>query len=234
MTIGGLQKVTLIDYPGKIACTVFLTRCNFSCPFCYSKELVLEEEIKKHPQIMIEDFFSFLKERKGMLDACVVCGGEPTLNPELKDFLKRIKEAGFLAKVDTNGYLPEKLKELVDENLVDYIAMDIKAPLSEEKYSRAAGVKVDIERIKKSIELIKNSGIDYEFRTTIVPGLHEKEDIIEMAKAIGPAKRYFLQSFHGEKGTLDSNLEGTKPFPEEEIKEAIKKISSLFEICKLR
>ena len=234
MTIGGLQKVTLIDYPGKIACTVFLTRCNFRCPFCYSKELVLEEEIKKQPQIGIEDFFSFLEERKGMLDACVVCGGEPTLNPDLKKFLKRIKEAGFLAKIDTNGYLPEKLKELIDEKLVDYIAMDIKAPLNEEKYSRAAGVKVDIERIKKSIELIKNSGIDYEFRTTIVPGLHEKEDIIEMAKAIGPAKRYFLQSFHGEKGTLDSNLEGTKPFPEEEIKEAIKKISSLFEICKLR
>jgi len=234
MTIGGLQKVTLIDYPGKIACTVFLTRCNFRCPFCYSKELVLEEEIKKQPQIGIENFFSFLEERKGLLDACVICGGEPTLALELKDFLKRIKEMGFLVKVDTNGYLPEKLKELIDEKLVDYIAMDIKAPLDKEKYSRATGVDVDIERIKKSIELIKNSGIDYEFRTTVVPGLHRKQDIVEMAKAIGPAKKYFLQNFRGEKGTIDPSLEGKKAFDEEEIKEAMKEIASLFEVCKLR
>jgi pyruvate formate lyase activating enzyme len=226
MTIGGLQKVTLIDYPGKIACTVFLTRCNFRCPFCYSKELVLEEEIKKQPQIGIENFFSFLEERKGLLDACVICGGEPTLALELKDFLKRIKEMGFLVKVDTNGYLPEKLKELIDEKLVDYIAMDIKAPLDKEKYSRATGVDVDIERIKKSIELIKNSGIDYEFRTTVVPGLHRKQDIVEMAKAIGPAKKYFLQNFRGEKGTIDPSLEGKKAFDEEEIKEAMKEIAS--------
>ncbi len=234
MTIGGLQKVTLIDYPGKVACTVFLTRCNFRCPFCYSRELVLEEEIEKQPKMEIENFFSFLEEKRGLLDACVVCGGEPTLNPELKDFLKRIKEKGFLIKIDTNGYLPEKLKELIEERLVDYIAMDIKAPLSEEKYSQAAGTKVDVERIKKSIELIKNSGIDYEFRTTIVPGLHEKEDIIEMAKAIGPAKRYFLQSFRSEKGTLDYNLKGIRPFSEEEIKEAIKEVSFLFEVCRPR
>lgn len=234
MTIGGLQKVTLIDYPGKIACTVFLTRCNFRCPFCYSRELVLEEEIEKQPKMNIDDFFSFLEEKKGLLDACVVCGGEPTLDSQLKDFLKRIKKMGFLVKIDTNGYLPEKLKELIDENLVDYIAMDIKAPLNEEKYSQAAGIKVDVERIKKSIELIKNSGIDYEFRTTVVPGLHRKEDLVEMARAIGPAKRYFFQNFRGEKGTLDSNLEGAKPFAEEETREAIKEVSSLFEVCKLR
>ncbi|MDD5696750.1 MAG: anaerobic ribonucleoside-triphosphate reductase activating protein [Candidatus Pacebacteria bacterium] len=234
MTIGGLQKVTLIDYPGKIACTVFLTRCNFRCPFCYSKELVLEEEIKKQPQTGIEDFFSFLEEKKGLLDACVICGGEPTLALELKDFLKRIKEMGFLVKIDTNGYLPEKLKELIEEKLVDYIAMDIKAPLDKEKYGQATGIDVDIERIKKSIELIKNSGIDYEFRTTVVPGLHRKQDIIEMARAIGPAKKYFLQNFRGEKGTIDPSLEGKRAFDEEEIKEAMKEIASLFEVCKLR
>jgi len=234
MTIGGLQKVTLIDYPGKIACTVFLSRCNFRCPFCYSKELVLEEEIKKHPQIGQEEFFSFLEQKIGLLDACVVCGGEPTLNPDLNEFLKRIKEMGFLIKIDTNGYLPEKLKELIDKNLIDYIAMDIKAPLVKERYSQATGIDIDLQRIKSSIDLIKNSGLDYEFRTTLVPGIHTKEDVIAIARTIGPAKRYFLQSFHGEKGTIDSSLEGRKPLPEEEIKEAIKEISSLFEVCKLR
>ena len=141
---------------------------------------------------------------------------------------------GFLVKIDTNGYLPEKLKELIDENLIDYIAMDIKAPLIKERYGQATGVDIDLQRIKTSIELIKNSGLDYEFRTTLVPGIHTPEDVVAIAKAIGPAKRYFLQNFHGEKETIDPSLEGKKPLPEEEIKEAIKEASSLFEVCKLR
>jgi len=232
MKIGGLQKVTLVDYPGKIACTVFLSGCNFKCPFCYSKELVLLEEIKKQPEIKKEKLFSFLKQRKGMIDACVICGGEPTINNDLKDFIKEIKELGFLVKIDTNGYLPEKLKELIDEKLIDYIAMDIKSCFKD--YSKATGVDVDISKIKKSIELIKNSGIDYEFRTTIVPGIHTKENIIEMANDLGKAKKYFLQTFHNKKETINPDFNKLKPFPEEELKEVIKEIHSLFDICKIR
>lgn len=232
MKIGGLQKVTLVDYPGKIACTVFLSGCNFRCPFCYSKELVLPIDIKKQPEIDPKQFFSFLKERKGMIDACVLCGGEPTINNDLKDFIKKIKEIGYLIKLDTNGYLPEKLKELIDENLLDYIAMDIKSCFKD--YSLATGINVDVSKIKESIELIKNSGIDYEFRTTIVPGIHTKESIIKMANDIGKAKKYFLQTFHGEKETIDPAYTNLKSFPEEELKEVLKEISSLFNICKIR
>ena len=232
MKIGGLQKVTLVDYPGKIACTVFLSGCNFRCPFCYSKELVLPIDIKKQPEIDPKQFFSFLKERKGMIDACVLCGGEPTINNDLKDFIKKIREIGYLIKLDTNGYLPEKLKELIDENLLDYIAMDIKSCFKD--YSLATGINVDVSKIKESIELIKNSGIDYEFRTTIVPGIHTKESIVEMANDIGKAKKYFLQTFHGEKETIDPAYTNLKSFPEEELKEVLKEISSLFNICKIR
>jgi len=231
MKIGGLQKVTLVDYPGKIACTVFLSGCNFRCPFCYSKELVLPIDIKKQPEIDPKQFFSFLKERKGMIDACVLCGGEPTINNDLKDFIKKIKEIGYLIKLDTNGYLPEKLKELIDENLLDYIAMDIKSCFKD--YSLATGINVDVSKIKESIELIKNSGIDYEFRTTIVPGIHTKESIVEMANDIGKAKNIFYKHFM-EKRTIDPAYTNLKSFPEEELKEVLKEISSLFNICKIR
>lgn len=232
MKIGGLQKVTLVDYPGKIACTIFLSGCNFKCPFCYSKELVLKEEIDNHPEIKEKELFSFLRERKGMIDACVICGGEPTINHEIIQFIRKIKDLGYLIKLDTNGYCPDKLKELIDQNLVDYIAMDIKSCFKD--YSLAAGVNVDISRIKESIELIKNSGIDYEFRTTIVPKIHTKESIIEMANDIGGAKKYFLQTFRSEKETIDPEFSKLKPFPEEELKEIVKEIFHLFEIVKIR
>ena len=232
MKIGGLQKVTLVDYPGKIACTVFLSGCNFRCPFCYSKELVLPVDIKKQPEIDSKKFFAFLKERKGMIDACVLCGGEPTINNDLKGFIKEIKKIGYLIKLDTNGYLSERLKELIDENLLDYIAMDVKSCFKD--YSLATGINIDISKIKESIGLIKNSGIDYEFRTTIVLGIHTKESIVEMANDIGKAKKYFLQTFHGEKETIDPAYTNLKPFPEEDLKEVLKEFSFLFEIIKIR
>jgi pyruvate formate lyase activating enzyme len=232
MKIGGLQKVTLVDYPGKVACTVFLSGCNFKCPFCYSRELVLPEYIQNQPELSEKDFFSFLKEKRGLIDACVICGGEPTINPDLKDFIKKIKDLGFLVKLDTNGYLPDKLKELIDEKLIDYIAMDIKACFDD--YSKATGINVDVSKIKESIELIKNSGIDYEFRTTIVPTIHTKESIIQMAKDIGRAKKYFLQAFHGEKETINPELSKLKSFPEEELKEIIKEVGHLFKVVKIR
>jgi len=200
MQIGGLQKLTLIDYPDKLACTVFLIGCNFRCPWCYSGELVLPEKNKKQfypvksdrvgakqfngARISEKEFFNFLKKRKDKLEGVVICGGEPTINKELPNFIKKIKKLGFLVKLDTNGSNPKMLKKLIAEHLLDYIAMDIKAPLSQDKYEKATGVKINLEDIKKSIDIIKNSGIEHEFRTTVVPSIHTKEDIIQIAKEI--------------------------------------------------
>ena len=235
MTIGGLQKVTLVDYPGRLACTVFLSGCNFRCPFCYSKELVLDQEIKNHPQISEDYFFDFLTGKKGLLDGCVICGGEPTIHGEaLIEFLRKINKLGFLIKLDTNGTHPEVIKRLIDEKLVDYIAMDIKAPLIKEKYEEACGMVVDISKIKESISIIKDSGVEYEFRTTVVPGIHTAEDIIKIANDIAPASKYFVQRFRGEKGTLDKRFEAVIPFPDEFYKNIEKEIKDFFTIFRIR
>lgn len=231
MVLGGLQKTTLIDYPGRVACTVFISGCNFRCPFCYSPELVLPERIRTQPQISEEEFFVFLEERKGLLEGVVVCGGEPTFSKELPDFLERIKKTGFLVKLDTNGSNPAMLKRLVNEKLVDYVAMDIKASFL--NYEKATGGRRDLEKIKESIEIIKNSMIDYEFRSTVVPGLHAREDILQIAKDIKPAKRYFLQSFRAEKN-LDPEFEKVKPYPKEFLLELQRAISPFFETCQVR
>ena len=248
--IGGLQKLTLIDYPGKLAATVFLLGCNFRCPFCYSSELVLPEKIKNQPEIKEKNFFNFLKERKGMLEGVVICGGEPTINKDLPQFCQKIKKLGFLVKLDTNGSNPEMLKKLIERKLIDYVAMDIKAPLGINfqfsisnfqtnsksqisKYEMATGIKGDIDKIKESIELIKNSDLDYEFRTTVVPGIHQKEDILQIARDIAPAKKYFLQNFKPEK-TIDPNFEKIEPYPTEFLLQIQRAISPFFDICQVR
>jgi len=231
MEIGGLQKLTLIDYPGKLACTVFLIGCNFHCPWCYSKELVLPEEIKKQPRISEKEFFDFLKERKGLLEGATICGGEPTINKELPDFIKKIKELGYLVKLDTNGSNPKMLKKLIDDNLLDYVAMDIKLP--KEKYSQIFGKKVKIKDIEESIKILKQGKIDYEFRTTVVPTILKKEDILEMARWIGPAKKYYLQNFRAEK-TIDPKFEKIKPYSQNYLLEIQKAVSPFFETCQVR
>jgi len=226
MKIGGLQKVTLIDYPGKIACTVFLSGCNFRCPFCYSPELVLPEKIKKHPSIKERDFFDFLSEKRGLLDGCVICGGEPTIyGEELINFCKKIKEMGFSIKLDTNGSNPDVLTKAIP--LIDYIAMDIKSPL-DQRYKEFSVIDC-LDRIKESIEIVKKSGIDYEFRTTITN--HSVDDILEIAEYLSPAKRYYLQRFIGEK----ENISGEKyTLKEEDLKLIEKSIKNLFEVFKIR
>jgi len=229
--IGGLQKLTLIDFPGRLAATVFLTGCNFRCPFCYASELVLPEKIKNQPKISEKDFLKFLKERKKLIDGVVLCGGEPTTSKELITLIKKIKKLGFLVKLDTNGSDPKMLKSLIDKKLVDYIAMDIKGP--KERYSEFAGMKVDVKKIQKSIDILKEGKIDYEFRSTIVPTLHKKEDVIEMAKWIRGAKRYYLQNFLPEK-TVDPSFEKIKPYPQEFLLEIQKIISPFFEVCQVR
>ncbi len=232
MIIGGLQKTTLIDYPGKIACTVFLAVCNFRCPWCYSGELVLPAKIIKQPKIKEQDFFNFLRERKGLLEGVVICGGEPTVNKELPGFIKKIKNLGFLVKLDTNGSNPKMLKDLINENLIDYVAMDIKMP--KEKYAGFFGKCTDIKDIEESVEMLKKDFKNSEFRTTVVPGIHEKEDFTEIAKWIsGPDIKYYLQNFRPEK-TIDPEFEKVRPFQKEFLDEIIKEISPQFKTCQLR
>lgn len=230
--IGGLQKTTLIDHPGHISATVFLIGCNFCCPFCYSSELVLPEKIKLQPRISEKEFFDFLKDRKRLLEGVVICGGEPTIHKDLPDFIKKIKELGYLIKLDTNGSNPRMLEKLIDEKLIDYVAMDIKA--SREKYNTAAGIKVNMNDIEKSVKILKKEKIEYEFRMTVVPTIHTtKEDIVKIAKWIGPAKKFYLQNFRAEK-TINPKFEKIKPYSKDFLLEIKKEISQFFEICEIR
>ncbi len=238
MIIGGLQKTTLIDYPGKLACTVFLAGCNFRCPWCYSSELVLPLKIVKQPRISEKEFFDFLRERKGLLEGVVICGGEPTVNKDLPQFLQKIKNLGYLVKLDTNGSNPEMLKNLINAKLINYVAMDIKAPINHKIYQEIMGEGIFFEDIKKSVEILKRGDVDFEFRTTAVPGINEKKDFLEIAKWIGgrpggyPVK-YYLQNFRPEK-TIDPKFEKVKPYPDVWLREVAAEISPHFNLCQLR
>lgn len=191
MEFGGFEKCTLIDYPGKMACMVYTVGCNFRCPYCHNPELVDETVVHRFKE---KEIFDFLDTRKKMLDGVVITGGEPTIHGDkLISFMKEIKARGFLVKLDSNGTNPEFLKQVIDEKLVDYIAMDIKSPLL--KYSQTVSRPVDIESIKRSISLIMNSDVEYEFRTTILKVMLSPEDIEEIAKEIKGAKKYYLQKF---------------------------------------
>ncbi len=195
--ICGLQKMTLLDYPGKIACTVFLGGCNFRCPFCHNSELFMGKPEKLMED---EDFFTFLKSRKGLLDGVCVSGGEPTLYKNLPDFLAKIKELGFLVKLDTNGSNPQMVKELAAKNLVDYIAMDVKN--SPAMYAQTVGLEeIDLAPIEESLRFLIGGNVDYELRTTLVSQLHDAASIQDMGRWLESLvtglkpKRLFLQSF---------------------------------------
>ena len=191
MKIYGLQKMTLLDFPGRVACTVFLSGCDMRCPFCHNFELAEG----KAPAVMDDgEFLDFLKKRRGLLDGVAVTGGEPCLSPGLPDLLCRVKELGFAVKLDSNGCHPDMLRRLLESGLLDYTAMDIKN--SPEKYAQTAGVpSVDLGRIRESIRVLMESGRAYEFRTTVVDELHEASDFEEIGKMIEGAEQYFLQSF---------------------------------------
>lgn len=198
MLLGGYQKLTLIDYPGLVATVVFTVGCNFRCPFCHNPDLIVPDgELVKQFQPVEKEFFAFLGKRQGKLDGVCVTGGEPTLYPDLPGFLRKIKSMGFLVKLDSNGTNPEMLKRVFDEKLVDFVAMDIKnAP---EKYAETVGVEaVDMDKIRESVKLIMASGIPYEFRTTVVPGLHEEANFDTIATWIKGAPVYYLQPFRDE------------------------------------
>jgi pyruvate formate lyase activating enzyme len=216
MLIGGLQKTSLIDYPDKVCAIIFTQGCNFKCKFCYNPELVLLTDNNQQLTIKEEEIFEFLKKRKALIDGVCVTGGEPTLHKDLPKFLVQIKKMGFLIKLDTNGTNPKMLEKLIKKKLVDYIAMDIKASLVQFlKYKKISGAKINLKNIKKSIEIIKNSGIDYEFRTTVIPGFHKEEDILQIAKEIFPAKKYFLQQFVPSKKMIDKKYKKIKPYSKE-------------------
>ena len=191
MIIKGFQKTTLLDFPGKVAATIFTGGCNFRCPFCHNASLVLNPN--EVDNIDEEYVLSYLKKRKGILDGVCITGGEPMLQKDILSFIKKIKEIGLLIKIDTNGSYFDALKAVIDSGCVDYIAMDIKN--SFEKYAMTIGLLQMPEDIKKSVSLIMECGVDYEFRTTIVKELHTLEDVEAISREIKGAKRYFLQKF---------------------------------------
>lgn len=222
MKILFLQKQSLIEYPGKISAVIFLGGCNLRCQFCYLPDLVLEEKIKKAREISQKEILAFLEERKNFLEAVAITGGEPTLFGELPSFLQKIKKMGYLIEIETNGTNFLMLKKLIEDNLVDYVALDIKHRFVFEKWYEITGrrlTKKMFEEIKKSIQYLIRGEKDYEFRTTLVKEFHTKEDIIEICKEIKGAKVYYLQNFEEKNYTLSGKK--FTPFLEEEIKEII-------------
>ena len=201
MSLVGLDKMSLLDYEDKISCVLFYKACNFRCPFCHNGLTVLEAE----DEFLFEAVLEYLKSRVGLLDAVVFTGGEPTLEPHLKEHIKQVKELGFLIKLDTNGTNPQVVKDLIDSNLLDYIAMDIKN--SEEKYPLTVGVKkVDMGAVKESINIIMNSGVPYEFRTTLVDEFHKLDDMEKMGELIKGAPILYLQKFVEREGCIQKGL----------------------------
>lgn len=225
--IAGLQKLTLLDFPGRVACTVFLGGCNLRCPFCHNASLVIPHG--EAPHMDEEAFFSFLSKRRGILDGVCVTGGEPLLYPDLPDFLARIRELGFLVKLDTNGTLPHRLAPILEARGVDYVAMDVKNALP--RYSAAVGVDVDVEKIAQSMALIKQSGIAHEFRTTVVKGIHTETDIVEMAQTVGDSP-YFLQGFIDSGDLIDGAA--LSAFSKEEMAALLAAALPFAPLCQLR
>jgi pyruvate formate lyase activating enzyme len=221
MDFVGLEKFSLVDYEGKISATLFFKGCNFKCPFCHNSSLVYLNDGSQ--AIPFSDILDFLKKRRGIIDAVVISGGEATLMDDLKDKIKQIKELGYLIKLDTNGTTPEVLEDLIKSNLIDYVAMDIKN--SFDKYDLTAGVKVNIENIKKSISIIINSDIAHEFRTTLVKEFHTLEDIKNIASMLKYAKKYRLQKFVLNENCINKDLHevdiNTAKLYLEEIKKTI-------------
>ncbi len=230
MKIAGIQNNSFVDYPGKIAAVIFTPGCNMDCFYCHNRILI---ENKKTELYNSEEVLKLIKTRREFLDAVVITGGEPTLQPELEKYIIKIKEIGLKVKLDTNGTNPNSLKKLISDNLVDYIAMDIKAPL--ERYDEITGVKVNINNIKKSIKIIMGSQLKYEFRTTFIPQLNN-QDIKKIAKLIVGAKRYVLQQYRKpELNTkhIDIRLAKEAHRPDY-IKDVCKDIKHNFQKCETR
>ncbi len=211
MKISGIKKSSLIDWPGKIVITLFTGGCNFRCGWCHNPELVFDNVSN---EVTIEYLKDYFEEHKSWIDGICITGGEPLIQKDIMEFLMEFKKKNILIKLDTNGYNPLKLREIIRQNLIDYIAVDIKS--ASEKYSEATGIKIDVSLIKESIEIIMKSHIDYEFRTTVVPGLLDEEDIVKIGQDIAGAKMYVLQNFRAG-NTLDKKFSNIKPYSQDKI-----------------
>jgi pyruvate formate lyase activating enzyme len=222
--IKGIEKFAPLDFPGYISSTVFVGGCNFRCPFCHNADLVLNPQ--SLPSFPMDYLLSFLNSRKNWLEAVCVSGGEPLIHNDLDILLQIIKDRNLLVKIDTNGAFPEKLETLVESGLVDYVAMDIKAPF--DKYEKTAGVSVNTENLKRSIQIIRNSSLDYLFRTTAVPGFIDETDIEEIGRILEGARIFQIQQFKPV-NTLDKSFEKTKPYSKEELQVFADRAAPYFE-----
>jgi len=236
MEIAGLQKLSLIDYPGKLVCTLFLFGCNFKCGFCHNPELVLPKKAANN--YSEKEILDFLKNRKKYLNGVCITGGEPLINSKLLEFLEKIKKIGYSIKLDTNGSNPELLRKIIEKKLLDYIAMDIK--FDKDNYDIISSINIDISKIEKSIKIIANSNLDYEFRTTVIKGYHNSNNLKRIGKWISElinnkAKRYIIQNFVPRRDKLvDEKFERIKQFTEKELKSLKKSVLNFFENIEIR
>ncbi len=237
MVIGGLEKLTLLDYPEHLAAIIFTQGCNFRCHFCYNPLLVLprngsDDQEKGLSPLSPQNLFLFLRERKSRLEGVVITGGEPTLHPDLPEFIADIKALGYLVKLDSNGTNPEMLKRLITAGLIDYIAMDIKAPL--DRYSEVVGAPVNCQNLEKSVKIIKTSGLPYEFRTTVVPDLVRKEDFDAMGATIRGAAKWYLQSFKSDTDLVNAGFQGQRAYTNQEMREFAMIGRKYVDLCEVR
>lgn len=243
MLLGGLQKTTLIDFPGRVGCTIFTLGCNFRCPFCHNKDLVSRALFNQAnlELIKVKDFLAWVKQRKKILDGVCITGGEPTIQPDLAKFCRQLKNLDLEVKLDSNGSNPRVLKSLIKAKLVDFIAMDVKSAFSE--YEKVVNFQFPISNVQKSIKLILKSGLEYELRTTLVPTIHNQAGLIQLAKdLVALAKstgvkaseiNYFLQQFQPE-NCLDSKFLKLEPFPNLKLKQFLKAIKPILPQTKIR
>ena len=233
MEFKGLIPLSLIEYPGKAVAVVHTGGCNFRCPWCYNRALVLKP--KSLPSISEKDVLNFLNNRKKWLEGLAITGGEPTIHAGLPKFIEKVKKLGFLVALETNGSNPKMLEDLIKQRLVDYVALDVKAPLVQEKYNAATGIRDEavLKKIVKSIEILKRGKVEYEIRTTFVPKLLNNEDIITIAKQIKGAKKYVLQQFVP-KTTIDEKFEMLKPHSREEVEKLVKRVKRYVKTCEIR
>ncbi|MBW2972091.1 anaerobic ribonucleoside-triphosphate reductase activating protein [Candidatus Woesearchaeota archaeon] len=215
MIIAGIERTSMVDWPGNICSTVFIAGCNFRCGFCHNPELVLPEEIEKIESMTETELLTLLVERKRLIDGVCITGGEPLMSPDIVKLLHRLKDKGFKIKLDTNGSVPTLLRKIIEERLVDYVAMDIKAPKS--RYQEVTGTKINPELIEQSIKILKENTIDYEFRTTVVKGLLAKKDIESIGEWIKGAEAYYLQQFIGTEKTLSPEYHKRKAYTPDEL-----------------
>lgn len=233
MHFKGWEKTSLIEYPGKISTVLFTGGCNFRCPFCYNRNLVLSPG--ELPNISEEEVLEYLRENRRLYQAVIVTGGEPTLSQELPGFFSKVKKLGMLAGLETNGTNPRMLETLLKSGAVDFVGLDVKAPLTFEKYRNVAAItdRKLFENVKKSLGILMKSGKDYELRTTVIPGFHKEKDIISIARGLKGAKKYVLQKFIP-RNTLDEKFEKARPYSSNEMLELKKKIEKNFEVCEVR